>query len=203
VQRYNYKDLIYVDPGPQADFSLSQNQGCDSMLVNFNDQTVSDSTIISYEWSFGNGNTGSTDSTSQMFTSGQYNIELIVTSSAGCPDTMIKQINVYPHPDVIASSDTFICLGESIPLNVTGALTYTWAPPGSIDSVNSPNIIATPDRNTNYVVIGTDSNNCSATDTVRITVNPIPNGNVTEDKNICIGQSVEPCTIYGLLMTQL
>jgi gliding motility-associated-like protein len=190
--------LIFVDPGPQADFQMSSAQGCDSLMVNFTDQTVSDSTIVAWEWNFGNGNTDTVQNTSQLFNIGQFDIEYIVTSSAGCSDTIVKQVSVFPHPIVIASEDTFMCFGESMPLSASGASTYDWLPATGLDDASSANPISSTDRTRTYTVTGTDSNNCSYTDSVVITVNPIPNGEVIEDQHVCIGGGAELWATGGL-----
>jgi len=192
------QDLVYVDPGPQADFQMSSAQGCDSLTVSFIDQTVSDSTIVAWHWDFGNGNTDSVHHTSQLFNIGQFDVEYIVTSSAGCPDTVVKQVIVFPHPTVIASEDTFMCFGESMPLSAMGADSYAWLPITDLDDASSANPVSTADRTRTYIVTGTDSNNCSNTDTVTITVNPIPDGEVISDRNICIGSGAELWATGGL-----
>lgn len=183
---------IYVDPGPEANFVASATQGCDSLLVNFVDFSTSDSSIVSWVWNFGNNTTGNTASASAFYnTTGTYNVQLIVAESTGCTDTVFKTINVYPSPVLTASPDTSICENETVQLSVSGALTYQWSNASLLNDATIANPIATPVTSTNFTVLGIDANGCSATDLVRIVVNPIPNGSVSPDQHICIGSGVE------------
>ena len=46
-----------------------------------------------------------------------------------------------------------------------------------------------PNTTTTYVVTGTDGNNCSNSDTVRVTVNPLPKITISPDDTICRGET--------------
>ncbi len=92
--------------------------------------------------------------------------------TTGCPDTMFITVNVRPLPVVVVpTADTLITIGQSVPLYVQGALHYTWSPAGSVSDPNAPMTIATPTVTTTYVATGYDQFNCSATDTVKVSVN--------------------------------
>ncbi|WP_317899237.1 VPS10 domain-containing protein [Aurantibacillus circumpalustris] len=81
-------------------------------------------------------------------------------SGSSCKPTASTTILVNPLPDVLISSkDTVICLYESISLNVTGALSYTWNPGGPAGS----SLTFTPAVTTTYYCTGVDANGCSKT----------------------------------------
>jgi gliding motility-associated-like protein len=87
-------------------------------------------------------------------------------------------------PTVIANStDTIICQGDTITLTGTGAVSYTWTG-GANDGVPF-----SPGTTTTYIVTGTDANSCSNTDTISVTVNPLPTINVNGINSICNGDS--------------
>jgi gliding motility-associated-like protein len=186
-------NAVYVDPGPTTAFEPSALKGCDSLMISLTDQSFSDSSIISWNWTLGNGLTSTTQNPTVFYnTTGAFNIQLIVAESTGCTDTLSKTINVYSSPIIIASNDTVICENESVQLNVSGiGLAYIWSPANGLSDSNIANPITTPASSTNYMVTATDTNGCSAIDMVRIIVNPIPVGSVSEDKHICIGNGVE------------
>lgn len=94
------------------------------------------------------------------------------TGGPGCtvPGTATMTITVYAAPQVSAlavPSSTF-CAGDSLTLSGTGASVYSWS--GGVSDGQTFLPVAT----TTYMVIGTDTNGCSDTNTVLITVNAIP-----------------------------
>jgi gliding motility-associated-like protein len=184
-------DHVYIDPGPDANFSVSQDKGCASLSVYFNDMTSSDSTLTAWSWNFGNGNHSSMQNPSQTFGIGQFDVQLIVTASTGCADTVSRTITVYEPPVVVASADTGMCYGETYQMHATGAVFYSWSPASYLSASHISNPSATPRHTINYVVTGTDSNGCAAYDTVTITIHPLPEGQVVADRNVCVGDNAE------------
>ncbi len=60
---------------------------------------VSAGTIISHEWNFGDGQTGSGANVTHTYTSaGTYAVKLITTTNTGLKDSVIHSIAVYPQP---------------------------------------------------------------------------------------------------------
>lgn len=84
---------------PIADFTF--NDICEDDSVQFNDQsTIPTGTISNWNWDFGNGNT-SIDQIApyQIYPSDNtYPVSLIVTSGAGCSDTLEQLIEIFPVP---------------------------------------------------------------------------------------------------------
>ncbi len=70
-------------------------------------------------------------------------------------------------PNVNAGADRSICLGESVELKASGAITYFWE-----HGADSSATTVTPTENTFYVVTGVGANGCSKTDSVLVTVKP-------------------------------
>ncbi|MEO6168878.1 MAG: PKD domain-containing protein [Chitinophagales bacterium] len=89
----------------------------------------------------------------------------------GCDGTGLAVVIVDPLPVVIASSiDTLICKGTAAVLNVSGnASQYTWSP----GATTGNSITVTPNDTTQYIVTGM-LGNCTAADTLDITVVPAP-----------------------------
>lgn len=64
-----------------------------------------------YVWHFGNSTTSLLENPTTSYTAaGNYNVRLVATSSAGCVDDTIQQIEVYPLPQAQFISDD-VCLG--------------------------------------------------------------------------------------------
>lgn len=70
----------------------------------------------------------------------------------------------------IAASETLICPGENVQLIATGADTYQWTHGLGTGSTKT----VAPVSDTAYIVTGTDSLNCMATDTIEILVKEVP-----------------------------
>jgi Secretion system C-terminal sorting domain/Pregnancy-associated plasma protein-A len=114
-------------------------------------------------------------------TNGTYSI--IATNVLGCTNQTTIIINAGPLVTGLALVDN-ICMGDNTTLNGAGALTYTWSY-GVTDGLSF-----NPQATNIYTVTGIDGNNCTNTNTVIITVNPLPLVNATfTPSNICLGGS--------------
>lgn len=114
-----------------------------------------------------------------------------VTDSNGCVQNDTVQIVVNPIPVIFAGNDTAICINDTIQLNATGGTSYTWTPNQDISNVSVANPLVYPLSTTSYIVEGTDANSCKNSDTITITVNPLPTITAGSDVQICIGDSAQ------------
>lgn len=118
---------------------------------------------------------------------------MIVSNSFGCNDTDEVVVTVGSSPIANAGPDQQICTGQSVQIGTPGnpANGYSWSPANGLDSaiVAQPN--ASPTATTSYVLTVTQaSSGCTATDTVLVTVNPLPTANAGADQTSCNGDSV-------------
>lgn len=107
---------------------------------------------------------------------GVYYIDSLLTGN--CSFYLGDTITVaqYPNPTVVAMPDQNLCIGDSVQLTASGANSYQWNN-GGIDSVFfQPQI-----GQYTYILTGTDTNSCTNTDTVNITVNNLPQVSFTAD----------------------
>ena len=111
-----------------------------------------------------------------------------VTDTNGCLaiDTVAFSVNLLPNID--AGADVTLCVDDSIQLNATGGITYTWTPVTNMTNPNSPSPIVFPTVTTTYVVTGIDVNTCSNSDSVIVSVFRIPD---LSDTTICIGDNLQ------------
>ncbi len=124
---------------------------------------------------------------------------VVATDSNGCQITqIINVIEMHPLPTVTVTPDQAICFGQSLQLNATGGINYSWSPITGLDDPNISNPIATPVITTTYNVLVTDVFTCQNTGTVTVTVNPIPTGITTNDTTICEGNSVQIIATGGV-----
>ena len=90
---------------------------------------------------------------------------VVGTDIDGCSGTSTVTINIDPLPNINAGDDVTICAGETVTLSASGGLFYNW------DNGVSNNTPFAPTMTTVYTVTGTNSNNCTNTDDVLVTVN--------------------------------
>ncbi len=93
-----------------------------------------------------------------------------------------------------AGTDVSICLNASVQLNASapGATAYSWTPSTGLSNTTISNPIANPTVTTNYVVTITNANGCTDSDTVTVTVFPLPGPSITASgpTTFCAGDSV-------------
>ncbi len=102
----------------------------------------------------------------------------------GCQNTNQVTVVVNTLPIVNAGIDQSICEGDSIILLATGATNYTW------NNGVTNSVAFSPITTQTYTVSGIDLNNCSNSDQIVITVNPLPIINAGIDQATCIGTAV-------------
>ena len=97
---------INLNATPNADFSY--NNVCEGDSMNFISLTTVDTGTVSYNWSFGDGQTSNSTDPNVLFAdSGTYNTILVATSSvSGCHDTIIKEVKVFKSYSVSNNIDT-------------------------------------------------------------------------------------------------
>ncbi len=130
-------------------------------------------------WS--NGNTASTI-TVRPITPTTYT----VTSSQAnqCPTTDTVTISIKPTVTTSVSGNTTICRGTSARLTATGGMSREWSTGETQDT-----IVVTPSVTTTYVVITDSTGICSNIDSIKVTVNQLPNVTITGDTVITAGNS--------------
>lgn len=140
--------------------------------VDFIDTTLN---AISWEWSLNDSIISTTQTpTAQDFSkAGDYNIKLVV-NDPNCEATVETTISVFDPPIIVVSPNDIICPGESTQLWVTGAKTYLWKPFASLSDSISDTPFAKPDVTTLYTVVGSTGERCTATATVEIAIQEVP-----------------------------
>lgn len=86
-----------TNQSPNASFNADPASGTAPLEVTLNASSSSDpdGSVISYEWDFGDGSTGSGETTTHTYSNaGNYTIGLIVTEDDGATDTTVQSIEV-------------------------------------------------------------------------------------------------------------
>ena len=137
----------------------------------------------------GNGLTSSIQNPTQIPTaSGTYKV--IGTDANNCIDSTTIAIVVNALPTITATSNSPLCLGETLNLNETGgnATGWTWSGNGLTSNIQNPTQV--PTANGTYKVIGTDANNCIDSTTIAVVVNALPTITATSNSPLCLGETL-------------
>ncbi len=179
---------LHVLPSPSANFNIDNNNGCDSLTVNFTD--FSTGAIVGWQWTFGNGNFSTLPNPPAQFyaTPGNYNVQLDVTSSNSCVNTLVQVINVYQSP-VPAFTPTSICLNELAQFNDLSTssvgdpiLNWNWDfGDGNFSTQQNPTHIYTTPGLVN-AVLTVSTAFCAASDTIVVTIENAPTAGFTADR---------------------
>ena len=107
--------------------------------------------------------------------------KVIGTDLNGCENSDLVDVSINQQPNVDAGKDQAICIGSTIVLKGFGADTYSWNN-GVIDNTSFQ-----PTINQTYILIGADAFGCVNSDTIVVTVNPLPVVSAGNDTTICQG----------------
>ena len=124
----------------------------------------------------------------------------VSVSNGGCASTDVVNVNVLSLPLVNAGSDKVICNGDSVILNGSGGVTYTWSPTNYFDGFTNHSVIDFPNSvspkvfpylgGTTVYTLTASNGSCTASDVVNVTMVAPPSPNAGSDVAICIGNSV-------------
>lgn len=186
---------VFVYPGLDPDFSI------DGICINkatvFLDKTTTLSgTVNSWKWDFGESTTTADISILQnpsytYPTEGTKAPRLIVTTTDGCRDTIIKSIAIIDKPPItLAFRDTLICINDVLQLQASGAGNFLWSPAATIINANTTNPTVSPIITTTYYV-DLETDGCINRDSVKVRVTDHINLQVMNDTTICSGDTIQ------------
>ncbi len=138
--------------------------------------TLSVSGTGTYTWS-----TGAHTSSITVSTPNNYSVTASLPN--GCSSTASANVTVGTTPTPSILGNTVICQGQSTTLTANGGTSYVW-------SNASTNSSITVNQSGVYTVTVTNAEGCSNTANVTVTVNPLPNVNITGNSSLCQGDNV-------------
>ncbi|MCT4580748.1 MAG: PKD domain-containing protein [Flavobacteriales bacterium] len=97
--RDSIEQQITINTAPSAHFNF--NDGCPNTLITFNDNSTTNSSVVtSWEWDFGDnsGIGGSSIENYSYATTGIYGVQLIVEDDLGCRDTSVQNVEIFEEP---------------------------------------------------------------------------------------------------------
>ncbi len=117
---------------PNADFSYTG--PCTGTVTQFTDaSTISGSTIKTWQWDFGDGNTSTQQNPTNTYSStGNYTVSLTVTTKEGCDATTTQTVKISNGPTLSLTTTDENCSKQDGTASVTasggsGTYTYQWS----------------------------------------------------------------------------
>jgi len=190
---------VEVYESPTANFDTTD--VCLNVAAQFTDQSTGNGGVInSWLWDFDND--GTVDNSTQgpntnLYPSeGVYTIKLIVETVAGCLDTLIKTVTIYPMP---VANFSFInaCLGSPIVFsdlsNVTTGTISNWQWDfGNLNTsvLQNPSVNYASENIYNVRLIAINDKGCEDTLTKQIEVWPVPIASFGPDE-VCLNEATQ------------
>lgn len=112
----------------------------------------------------------------------------VYVGDGACLDSAFVVVKVVPLPKAAAGNDKTVCKGATVQLGAApdSGCAYRWSPATDLSNPVAANPTATPTQSRTYILTVTNSDNCTAKDTVVITVGTIK-ASISPDTVICAG----------------
>jgi len=185
---------------PSVTIATGNTTLCEGTSTVFTATIINGGNTPSFQWQVNGINAGTNNNsfTTNSLTNNAL-VKVTLTSSFTCaaPASVTSNIitmTVNPKPVANAGNDVAICAGSSTQLNGSGGTSYSWSPVTGLNSAVIATPVATPAATTAYVLTVANNSNCTAKDTVVITVQPVvasPTVTITTPASaICMGTTV-------------
>lgn len=187
---------VITKPVPTATVTPATDLICSGEATDF--QITSNLTGTTFDWTVsGTGTTGSSNGTgntiAQTLTttgttngSATYSITPELDGCFGTPVTSTVTVSALPVLTFNPAAAT-ICNGDTQSITVSGADTYDWSPATGLNTTSGNTVLASPTSSETYTVTGTNVDGCESVNSVNITVNPVPQIQVTPtQQSFCV-----------------
>ena len=151
--------------------------------------------VTDYTWTMTGGSPSSANTASPgsvtYANDGNFTVTLAAENECGT-GTASESFTVEAAPNLSLSAlDNQLCTGQSTTLTATGANSYTWTSSPGIISTSGGTATVQPGSTTTYEVTGFTAAGCPSTETINITVDPLPTITAADVYEICAGDCVE------------
>jgi gliding motility-associated-like protein len=174
---------VDVFPAAAANAGADQN-ACEGAMVN-----LVATGGVSYQWTPATFLSSAVAANPVATPTQDITYQVTVIDINGCQATDEISITVLPLPTANAGPDVEICIGASVQLQAAGGVQYLWSPLVGIDDPNSATPTVSPSVPTTFSVTVTDSNGCSSSDSVLVSIFTVA-ASVFPDATLCAEDSV-------------
>lgn len=115
----------------------------------------------------------------------------LTAANDGCAVNGSVHVEVKPIPTAIVSDNQTVCTNQTVQLDASGGVAYEWLPAAGLSSSAVANPVATVTKDVKYYVTVKGVNGCAVTDSVELSIQPIPVfAVVPQSASICLGDTV-------------
>ncbi len=147
---FSQQNLLFknFDYRLDVDFKTEGQPRCPGETIDFiaidEDCSYIPPNIVSWEWDFGDGNGSNLIQPSHAYEeAGTYELSLIVKDNNNCLDTSIRDITIFPYPEISLFEDTAVHYGDSLIIDAGNpGAEYIWSNGGFNQTVEINNITA-------------------------------------------------------------
>lgn len=167
--------VVTVFPTPQLP-RLRDTTICHGTSITIGAPATSGTPPLRYAWTPGTAPADSTRPTTVVRPTSTTDYILRVIDAHGCVAVDTVRITVRAPFTTSIRSDTTICAGDSVTLAASGGSTYLWSPAAGLSCTTCRTPRASPALSTRYTAAITDTNGCTQSDSVLVTVTRIQLG---------------------------
>jgi gliding motility-associated-like protein len=167
--------LVRVVARPDIDIAGDTVICVNSSILHSGLFNVPDTSVVTWEWNFPNGNQASVQNPPQQYyiIPGTFQVTSMAMNSTGCRDTTVQTILVNPLP--VANMPPQITIQNGFPVTIPAAysantVAWSWSPVTGLSCSDCPTPLAEPKYTTLYQVEFTDNNGCKNSSTIEIIV---------------------------------
>lgn len=181
------RDTVNITLNPFPTLVLSAN---DSVCAGDSTQLVATSNATTFSWLPVAGLDNPSASIVNASPAGSTTYTLTVTDVNGCTATDNVRVTVFALPIANAGSDQSICAGSQVQIGAGSSSNCLWSPATGLSSTSDCQPFASPSSSEVYSLLITDVYGCTDTDTVTVTVNPLPALTACCNQALCPGDTV-------------
>ncbi len=189
--------VVTVNANAKPDYQVTNPQCFKSHAFNpVQLSSVAGSTIVGYEWDFGDGGVSTASSPIKTYAKDTtYEITLIAKAATGCNDTIKRTFTIYPSPTAAFTTNN-VCVTDTLKAtNLStfggGTLSYLWKF-GDGNSSTTTNVVKNyADTGTfNLVLTATTTNGCPDSMVQKVSILPSPKPDFVFAKNCTRNPSI-------------
>jgi uncharacterized repeat protein (TIGR01451 family) len=197
---YSIPAKCYYDAGPYevpapliANFTFDN--VCFCTYTQFTNETTGGVPPYTFDWNFGDGTPHDiTENPSHHYGAADtYSVTLAVTDSNTTEntDSQSYDVTVYSKPTASASSNSPVCVGDTLTLTggPDGMATYSWTGPNDSTVSTSATLAMAGD----YTLTVTDAHGCTDFASITVIVSK-PTASASSNSPVCVGDTIE---LYG------
>jgi gliding motility-associated-like protein len=169
---------------------------CIPEKINMSSRWVNpDTTVINYQWDFGNGVTSTLQNPGLIAyaTPGNYTTRMLAIDNYGCRDTLTRNIVAKDTPNIKVAGNLITCRESGTELRASGAEQFRWDAHATLSCIDCSNPIASPLEDRTYLVTGNNGPGAGCARTKEVTVRVIQplEALASAGDTLCIGDAYQ------------